>query len=45
MIQILNPLIYELKNNDYNSNYILNTSFNNDCIDSSVVEVVISCRR
>ena len=35
MIQILNPLIYELKNNDYNSNYILNTSFNNDCIDSS----------
>ena len=35
MIQILNPLIYELKNNDYNSNYILNTSFNNDCTDSS----------
>lgn len=35
MIQILNPWIYELLNNDYNSNYILNTTFNNECIDIS----------
>lgn len=33
MIQLLNPWIYELTDVDYNSNYILNTSFNNECTD------------